>query len=102
MNLARRDLNFPCRLDPVTSRMLPKRARLQLVLAALSVAIATSGSHVIYGLRRQVRKAMLLGQYRLHEKLGTVGLCAELLARPYQILLPCETFTLSASRRKQC
>jgi len=39
-----------------------------------SVAIATLASHVIFGLRRQVREAWRLGQYTLLEKIGEGGM----------------------------
>ncbi|MEQ8279611.1 MAG: serine/threonine-protein kinase [Deltaproteobacteria bacterium] len=40
----------------------------------LTAAIATSASWVIYGLRRKVRDALQLGQYRLEAKLGEGGM----------------------------
>jgi serine/threonine-protein kinase len=40
----------------------------------LNLAVSTSASHVIYGLRERVREVQRLGQYELEEKLGEGGM----------------------------
>ncbi|MGB5811124.1 MAG: serine/threonine-protein kinase [Polyangiales bacterium] len=68
------------------SAFLPKltergidRAALSITIEAavywmLAILLSTAGSLVIYGLRRQVRAAQHLGQYRLEEKVGEGGM----------------------------
>ncbi len=70
------------------------------------VAIGTFASHTIFGLRRQVRRAHVLGQYRLEAKIGEGGMgevwraSHALLCRPTAVkLLPPERTGEEAIRR---
>jgi serine/threonine-protein kinase len=45
-----------------------------LVISTIIITIATIGSQIIYGLRRQVSVAMQLGQYTLDRKIGEGGM----------------------------
>lgn len=46
----------------------------QAVWWSLSTAVSVASSHVIYGLRRKVKDALQLGQYRLEAKIGEGGM----------------------------
>lgn len=50
------------------------RATSAFVWWVLAVTVATAASKVIYGLRKEVRDAKQVGQYRLEEKLGEGGM----------------------------
>jgi serine/threonine-protein kinase len=52
-----------------------------LTVCIMAVALATIGSNILYGLRRQISAAMQLGKYTLGEKIGEGGHGEVYLAR---------------------
>jgi serine/threonine-protein kinase len=59
-----------------TTTGLPKEAFVGgcVLIGGVSIALATAGSHIIYGLRRKVSEAQQLGAYILDKKIGEGGM----------------------------
>jgi serine/threonine-protein kinase len=66
--------------------------------SALIVALATLASHILYGLRKEVRAALQLGQYTLEDKLGEGGMGAVYRARHALLQRPTAVKLILAER----